>query len=978
MRSKVNMVGYVIQYGYFQRDRKFYLPKNFRETDIEFISKKMGFGEKISLDSYDDSTRLRHKKHILEIHACHLFGALEKKLVSEYCSYLSKSSLNPVVIYRELNRYIAEKRFETPSYWMITDIIANAINDREQGLLKIIGEKFPKAGESIVAELLNDDSIDNIDMEKRKSYRLSFFKNINKDLKPKLVSETVEKIRILNLYNGVFVDLIKLLDINFDGLKYFSDFVLISKVSQLNQMSNEKKKLYIISFIYVTYYYLNDIASERLLREVQTNENSINIKFDMLRATERDNDAKRTKSVLCGVKDVLLPLQLRVLSILARDDINADTKVELALDVYNEQSDVVKKTEAEVDEYYAKTNEILDKVEWYIIMEKESVKLQKRVAPIILILDFEYKCNCSLLTSAIRYFKNNNGMIDKNAPQGFLKPKVRNLLYRNNGTFRQSLYKSLLIHSIGLALKGGNLNVLHSRKFQEFEQFMISEKELNENSKELLRIAGLNIFEKKEQHLESLKHDLTSQIRVTNDNILNGSNEHITFKDNCEFVIKTDALENIDHEKLSSLLPNKLNINITELLNSVNQHANFTDSFIHFSNRYVTSKPSPDSIIATILALGLGIGLGKMQTICLNMHEDLVHIATLYCSPENFRHGNNEVLKTIDRLPLSKIYGKNTGTHTSSDGAKFNILTNSLDCSPTYKSQGTGSGVSVYIFADDSHKMFYSVVFNSSEKEAHYVIDGLMENDVVRSEIHSTDTAGYSEVIFGTTHLLGFKFAPRIKNLKNQVLYLFPGPKEFAETGYKLIPEGKINVDLIYKYWDMILRFVATIKLKKTSASDLFRRLNSYSKDSPFYQALKEYGRIIKTKYILEYLNDHALRQRIEKQLNIIESIQKFSRAVSTTGKYDFSSNIREEQLMMEGAKLLIQNAILCWNYMYFSKLIYQAKSYREKARILKAVKNGSPIFWKHINFFGIFDFSVESLKSKILFNFRDLEKVKI
>ena len=46
-----------------------------------------------------------------------------------------------------------------------------------------------------------------------------------------------------------------------------------------------------------------------------------------------------------------------------------------------------------------------------------------------------------------------------------------------------------------------------------------------------------------------------------------------------------------------------------------------------------------------------------------------------------------------------------------------------------------------------------------------YLIDGMMHSDVIKSDLHSTDTHGYSEVIFGTTHLLGFEFAPRIKAL---------------------------------------------------------------------------------------------------------------------------------------------------------------------------------------------------------------------
>ena len=74
--------------------------------------------------------------------------------------------------------------------------------------------------------------------------------------------------------------------------------------------------------------------------------------------------------------------------------------------------------------------------------------------------------------------------------------------------------------------------------------------------------------------------------------------------------------------------------------------------------------------------------------------------------------------------------------------------------------------MSVYTFIDESHKLFYSTVINVNERESGYVIDGLMHNDVVKSTIHSTDTHGFSEVIFGLTHLLGFSFAPRIKILK--------------------------------------------------------------------------------------------------------------------------------------------------------------------------------------------------------------------
>ena len=42
-----------------------------------------------------------------------------------------------------------------------------------------------------------------------------------------------------------------------------------------------------------------------------------------------------------------------------------------------------------------------------------------------------------------------------------------------------------------------------------------------------------------------------------------------------------------------------------------------------------------------------------------------------------------------------------------------------------------------------------------------------MHNEVVKSDIHSTDTGGYTEMLFGVMRLLGFSYAPRIKGFSS-------------------------------------------------------------------------------------------------------------------------------------------------------------------------------------------------------------------
>lgn len=274
--------------------------------------------------------------------------------------------------------------------------------------------------------------------------------------------------------------------------------------------------------------------------------------------------------------------------------------------------------------------------------------------------------------------------------------------------------------------------------------------------------------------------------------------------------------------------------------------------------------------------------------------------------------------------------------------------------------------------------MFYSVVISSAESEAAYVIDGLMHNEVVQSSIHSTDTAGYSEVIFGVCNLLGIAFAPRIKNFKKQQLYSFEKRSKLKAKGYDILPSKRINLGLILDNWDDILRFIATIKLRETPASQLFRRLSSYSRQHPLYAALKEYGKIIKTMFLLKYIDDLELRQAIEKQLNKQENSNKFGKAVFHGNNREFRQGTKEEQMIAEGCKRLIENSIICWNYLYLSQLIFDAESDGDRDHIIGTIRNGSVVTWQHVNMQGEYNFSDDYLKDALEFGIDDLLGLKM
>ncbi len=181
-------------------------------------------------------------------------------------------------------------------------------------------------------------------------------------------------------------------------------------------------------------------------------------------------------------------------------------------------------------------------------------------------------------------------------------------------------------------------------------------------------------------------------------------------------------------------------------------------------------------------------------------------------------------------MELPQIYRRSRKVlHTSSDGQKFEVRQPSLNASYSFKYFGQGQGVSAYTFIDERNILWYSLVFSASERESAYVIDGLMHNDVVKSDIHSTDEHGFMEAIFCITHLLGLSYAPRFKNLGKHVLYHFRSRKDEG-VGWEIMPTKYVNEKAICASWDDLLRLVATIRLKEETASNIFRRLNSYSR----------------------------------------------------------------------------------------------------------------------------------------------------
>ena len=396
-----------------------------------------------------------------------------------------------------------------------------------------------------------------------------------------------------------------------------------------------------------------------------------------------------------------------------------------------------------------------------------------------------------------------------------------------------------------------------------------------------------------------------------------------------------------------------------QILRQINQGNDFVACFKHLSPKHHKLKPSAETILAGILSKGCNIGIDKLSQISLGLNLSTLKNTVTWCfTLKNIQAANTLLLTAMDQLALANAFQKHADQlHTSSDGRKVNVAVDSLHANYSFKYFGKDKGVTIYMFIDERHALFYSTVISASEREAAYVIDGLMHNEVIKSDIHSTDTHGFTEAIFAATHLIDTAFAPRIKRMGRQRLYGFSSKATHQRRGDVIVPSRTIDQKLILRHWDDILRFMATIKLRYSSASQLFKRLSSYASDHPLYKALKEFGRLIKTQFILTYYDDLELRQRIEKQLNKVELANRFSKAVFFANNQEFQDGTREEQEIATACKVLIQNAIVLWNTLYLSQRLSSTSNTEEQREMLNAITGGSLLTWQHVNLQGEYDF---------------------
>ncbi len=461
-------------------------------------------------------------------------------------------------------------------------------------------------------------------------------------------------------------------------------------------------------------------------------------------------------------------------------------------------------------------------------------------------------------------------------------------------------------------LRSGDSHVTGSRRYRDFDSYLISE----EVWKNLVAsdAIGLSITSDAASYLQSRKEKMLELMTSLHLNLKNLDGVTVD-PDGTWHLSPLDSemppeVKNVQRT-IYNLFPR---VSIPDLLIQVNSTVGFLRHFTHISTGEPVSGERKLILLAAITASGLNHGLSKMADSCPFTYKQLAGTRDHYIREETLALAQADIDNFVLRSPVSKFLGD--GTTSSSDGMRIKVAVQAANADRNARYFGTGRGVTIYHHVADIGLPFAHKVISTNDREALHVIDALENHETDLNILeHYTDTAGFTDHVFALTVLLGYKFAPRIRDLFKLKFYSIGSIDDFGKVN--TLFKGRIDTKLIEDNWDEILRAAASIRHGITSASLLMRKLASYPKQNQLAKALAELGKIERTIFLLQWLQDPKMRRRTMIGLNKGENVNAVEKILFFGRKGEFWDRKFEDQCNRASCLGLLVSAVGAWNSVY-------------------------------------------------------------
>jgi len=551
----------------------------------------------------------------------------------------------------------------------------------------------------------------------------------------------------------------------------------------------------------------------------------------------------------------------------------------------------------------------------------------RKYFPALLQLPFEAARGSEFLLTAIEAVRAIDGGASDDlltaAPRQFIPVAWQKAVGPAGARPRRALWEIALAFAIRAALRSGDLFIATSRRHVSFWNLVMGESAWAEVRQHAY--TRLSVPARPEDALGALRAAFDSAAGAAVAGL--PSNLFAAIQNGELRLRRPDALPITQQvRKLRAVFASSMpQVRIEDMLRQVDQWTGLTRALTPLGGYEPRGEDTYRTLLAAIIAHGTNLGVAAMSGSIEGMTPDqLQHASQWFLRETTLKAASKAIVDHHHRLPFSRIWGD--GSLSSSDGQRFAVQRSSLlgAVYPRYFGY-YDKAISLYTHVSDQHNVFATQVISCAPREAGFVLDGLLENDtLLRPQIHTTDTHGFTEQLFGLCYMLGIAFMPRLKDLADQQLYKLG--KESDHSSLDPLFRGAVDIALISEQWDQLARVAASLKERTAPAHVVLQRLINASPSDRVSKALTALGRVCKTIFILRYVADEPLRRMVQRQLNRGEARHALARWLFFANRGEFRVGDYEEIMNKASCLSLLSNAAVLWNTVQMARITQQLR----------------------------------------------------
>jgi len=421
--------------------------------------------------------------------------------------------------------------------------------------------------------------------------------------------------------------------------------------------------------------------------------------------------------------------------------------------------------------------------------------------------------------------------------------------------------------------------------------------------------------------------------------------------------------EHPDLEKLKKLIMDEMPIiNIVDVIVDVENWLNLSVHFKPLSGNEVRIRDYPSRFVATSLSYGCNMGPTQTErSLSKFTRKQIAWVFNHHVTELKLIKVLKKLVNRYNLFGLPKHWG--LGDSVSVDGTFWDMYQQNLLAADHIRYVRYG-GVGYYHVSDQYIALFSNFI-SCGVHESIYLLDGIVENDsdIKPNKVHG-DSWAQSEVLFGLASLLGVSIMPRIKHFKH-LYYYKASSKDHYEHIDELFTEKPIDWELIETHYRDMLRVVISIHKGKVKASTVLRKLCSKSRKNKLYFAFRELGRVERTIFLLNYINDPEMRRMIQAATCKSEEFNQFVSWIRFGDGGVIGDNLRFNQRKIIKFNHLVANMLIFHTVVHQTKAVNKLKN--QGVDIPADILSGIAPYWtEHINRFGAFHLNMDKMTEKI------------